>query len=252
MVNFIICDDEKRFAESIEKVIDRVVIPMNQAYKSHVFTSYDAEFMEIMKSDLTLKIYILDIEVNDKSGIDIARQIRKSDTESMIIFCTAYLDQYLQDIIKNKLMYLDFIDKGGDYKGELAHTIEYAIHSISRKNIIRFKCQNIFYTIYVNDILYIRRDKDRKCTIKTTDNEIIVNKTLADLKEQLGNQFEYSHRACIVNINRIYSYNQKSRIIIFDNKEVLNIVSYRFQLKYKELMENAKKDLHLLDFVDKI
>ena len=233
MINFIVCDDKKEFIDEIMNVIDMVMMKNNEAYDIHIYREYNERFINVIDKNLSWKIYILDIEVKDKSGIDIARKIREKDIESMIIFITAYYEKYIQDILKSKFMFLDFINKQNDYKKELEATIEYALKNIKKKNIIRFKSGGIIYTLETNDILYIWRDKDRKCTIKTTSNEFTVSKTLLELYEMLDDKFTYSHRACIVNTNRIKIYNKKDHIIIFDTEETTDLVSNRFKMKCK-------------------
>lgn len=233
MINFIICDDKKEFIDEIVNVIDTVMMQNNEAYQKHIYSEYNDEFLHVIKCNLSWKIYILDIEVKDKSGIDMARKIRENDIESMIVFITAYYKKYIQDILKSKFMFLDFINKKNDYKTELATTIKYALQNIKKKNIIRFKSSGIIYTLCTKDILYIFRDKDRKCTIKTTSNEFTVLKTLVQLYDLLDETFAYAHRACIVNLDRIKIYDKKNHIITFDNDETTDLVSNRFRMKCK-------------------
>lgn len=233
MINFIVCDDKQFFINEIVGVIDTVMMKNHQAYEKHIFHEYNDTFIQMIHLDLSFKIYILDIEVYNKSGIDMARKIREKDIESMIIFITSYYTKYMQDILKSKFMFLDFINKQDDYKKDLASTIEYALQNISKKNIIRFKSQGIIYTLFSNDILYIMRDKDRKCTIKTTTNEYTITKTLVELYELLDERFIYSHRACIVNTERIKIYNKRKKYILFDNDTSIDLVSNLFNLKYK-------------------
>lgn len=231
MINFIICDDKALFREKIIKVVDRVMMRNNMTYNKFDFENYDEEFLKLMKKKVSLKIYILDIEVNGKSGLDIAKQIRKDDIDSFLIFCTAYYQKYEKDMLKSRFQFLDFIDKRDDYEKELEDSIETALKKINMKNVIRFKNQNIIHTIPTKDILYIMRDKDRKCTIQTTDNAIIVNKTLVELKNMLDERFVYSHRACIVNYDRITQFDKKNRTILFDNNMGTDLVSSRFKMK---------------------
>ena len=180
---------------------------------------------------MSFKIYILDIQVKNKTGIEMAKIIRKNDIESMIIFFTAYYNKYLKEIIKSRFMFLDFINKEDDYKKELKIALVSVIKNINKKNIIRFRSQNIIYTINVNDILYITRNKDRKCIIKTDYTEYEVNKNLKDLYNLLDSRFSYSHRACIVNEERIVLHDKKNKIITFDNGDTTSIVSSMFKLK---------------------
>ncbi len=231
MIHYIVCDDKSLFRDKIVEVIDRVMMHNNIEYETYLFDRYDKKFLEVINHKTTLKIYILDIEVNGKSGIDIAKLIRKNDIDSMLIFCTAYYKKYEKDMLKSRFLFLDFIDKNGDYAKELEDSITYAINNLRLKKIIRFKNQNIVHTIATNDILYIVRDKDRKCTIQTTDNQIIVNKPLVELKNMLDNRFVYSHRACIVNYDRIIQFDKKNRTILFDNHMGIDLVSSRFHMK---------------------
>ena len=110
MINFIVCDDKKYFIDEVINIIDSVMINNNQLYNKFEFNEYNDEFIKIIYSNLEYKIYILDIEVNQNSGIDIARKIRNIDINSMIIFITSYYEKYTKDILKSKFMFLDFID----------------------------------------------------------------------------------------------------------------------------------------------
>lgn len=231
MINFIICDDKKVFVKKINNIINKVMMANNIEYNIHNFNDYDQRFLKIISDKLSFKIYILDIETPTRSGIEIARIIRKNDIESMLIFLTAYYDKYVQEILKSRFMFLDFIDKSVDYEESLENTIRYALSNINKKNIIRFKSKNIVYTIETKDILYIYRDKDRKCNIKTSYNNITVSKSLTELYEMLDDRFEYSHRACIVNKDRIREFDKSNKTIIFDDDTSIDIVSTRFKMK---------------------
>lgn len=230
MINFIICDDEKRYVDNIIRVIDNVMMNNDVEYNKYTFNEYNKSFLNLVNQKMAFKIYILDIQVKDKKGTEMAKIIRKKDIDSMIIFLTAYYDKYLQEIIKSRFMFLGFINKEDNYQKELKLNLNTALKNINKKNIIRFRSQNITYTIGVDDILYIMRNKDRKYIIKTDYTEYEVNKTLIDLYNLLDNRFSYSHRACIVNEERISAHDKKNKIITFDNGEITTIVSSRFKL----------------------
>ncbi len=231
MINFVICDNKTDYIKEISKVVDRVMMGNNLDYKKHIFTEYNQDFLSLIHKKMSFKIYILDIQVKDKTAIQIAKIIRKTDIESMIIFLTAYYNEYLEEIVTSKFMFLDFINKKRNYKKELEITLNSVIENINKKHIIRFKSQNIIYTINVSDILYILRNKDRKCVIKTDFTKYEVNKSLKDLYNLLDDRFTYSHRACIVNEERIMVHDRKNKMITFDTGDKIDIVSSRFQLK---------------------
>lgn len=49
------------------------------------------------------------------------------------------------------------------------------------------------------------------------------------LIDMLNDNFVKTHRACVVNTKRIASYNKPKRLITFDNGEVIDIISTRFE-----------------------
>ena len=86
MFKFIICDDEVMFSKGIVKLIDTIFMKNNFEYTTTTFSGYNNQLEEIINDKSDDKIYILDIEMKDGiSGIDIARKIRETDWNSVII-----------------------------------------------------------------------------------------------------------------------------------------------------------------------
>ena len=229
MINFIICDDHRVIRENIVKVVHEVMMRNKVAYNTHVFEDYDSNFIKIMKSKIPSKVYILDIEAPSGSGIDIARMIRQRDIDSVIIFLTSH-DELGYTILKSQFMCLTFISKYDNYVGNLNSALKNAVKMAGSKQAIRFHDQGILYTIPLADILYVTRESvERKCVIKTDYSLFKINKNLYDLKDGLNNSFVQSHRACIVNIDRVVSVDSRNRIITFDNGETIDLLSANYK-----------------------
>ena len=238
MSNFIVCDDNKEVRYNIKKIIDQVMMKNKLAYDVYLFEDYDNEFMKIMNSPLSCKIYILDIETPTRSGIDIARLIRSNDINSVIIFLTSH-DELGYTILKNEFMFLSFICKFDNYELKLKSAINKALKIVGKKSMVRFEDGGIIYTIPLCDILYITRDSfDRKCLIKTDYAEYKVGKSLTELFTMVEDGFVQTHRACIVNGERIRVFNSKEREIIFDNGLKLDLVSNNYKKGVKEYVAN--------------
>ena len=90
MLRFIICEDNKEFIMKINTIINKVMMPYNFEYKINKFTQYNKEVGEIIAKKNETKIYILDIELPEISGLEIASEIRENDLESIIIFVTSH------------------------------------------------------------------------------------------------------------------------------------------------------------------
>lgn len=225
MINFIVCDDDKKYLKMVKDIIDKYMMKNQLDYKTHLFSDYDDDFMQKVNSKLPFKIYILDIETKTRSGIDVARIIRHKDIDSIIIFLTGH-EELGHLVIKDDFMFLSFINKFDSCEQRLAKALHKALKVLKIRPQIRFKDNGVSYTLALDDILYITRDSvDRKCIIKTDDLEFRVGKTLNAMLELLNANFVQTHRSCIVNTLRVAALNKKKKLITFDNGEVIDLLS---------------------------
>lgn len=226
MINFIVCDDEKLFRDKIITAIREVKEKKPFECDIHEFSKYDTEFEKIITSDLTCKIYIMDIEIpNSISGIDISRKIRKSDWNSSIILVTSHAE-LSYEAIKAQIMILDFISKFNDCKRSLIKAILKAVSKANQKKVFTYQSGGISCRIFLDDILYVTKDSvDRKCIVKTTYNEVIINKTLSEMVEELDARFYSSHRSCLVNTEKIKEVDWSEGAITFDNGETIYLLA---------------------------
>ena len=233
MINFIVCDDNKNLLDNVVEIINKVMMKNRHEYKVHAFTDYNDKFMDIMNEKLSCKIYILDVEVPSKSGIDVARMIRKNDVDSVIIFLTSH-NEVGSILLKEEIMFLTFICKFDDADKRLESSINKSLELVGKKMAIRFEDQGAIYTLPVKDIIYVMTDTiERKIIIKTDYAQFKVSKSLVEMENLLPSQFKHSHRACIVNVDRIRMIDKRNNKIIFDNDEAIDLLSKNFR---KELI----------------
>ena len=178
---------------------------------------------------MSFKIYLLDIETPSKSGIDVAREIRRKDVDSVIIFLTGH-EELGNLVLKNDLMSLGFINKFDDCENRLMHCLDKALKSLNEETILKFKDRNSTYTILLDDILYFTKESfERKSIIHTDYTEYKVNNTLMELIGLVDERFIQTHRACYVNKNRVSKIDKQNKVITFDNGEETNLVSDKYK-----------------------
>ena len=107
MINVIICDDNEKDLKKIKIVVDNFMKKNKKENTTHTFTDYDKKFYSAIETKMPSKIYLLDIETPSKSGIDVAREIRKKDIDSIIIFLTAH-EELGNIVLKNDLDWVIF------------------------------------------------------------------------------------------------------------------------------------------------
>ena len=229
MINVIVCDDNKKDLNNINRVVKKFFSGINKEYEIHDFCDYSKNFYKIVNAKIPSKIYLLDIETPSKSGIDVAREIRKKDIDSVIIFLTVH-EELGNIVLKNDLLFLSFINKFDNLENRLSASLNKALVVINQKNTIRFQDRGIIYTINTNDILYLTKESfERKTIIKTDYTEFRVNKTLSEIIHMLDDSFIQTHRACFVNSNRVVKIDKINRIIEFDNNESIDLLSEKYR-----------------------
>lgn len=235
MINFIICDDNKLIVEKICNIVSKVMVPTEEEYKVNTFIRFDSEFKKIMYSNIGYKIYILDVEVGDTSGLDIARKIRQKDWNSIIIFVSAYYE-LSYPAFRDRLLILDFISKFDNFEKKLEECITLAMDIMGTKEHLSFLSENTMQKVDYKDILYITRDdKKRKVLIYTDYKVFNVNTTLLEIEKKLNRDFIRTHRACIVNKKNIKSINYTENKITFKNGEYTYLLSRNKKKEVKEL-----------------
>lgn len=229
MISVIICDDNKNDRNKALEIIDNFMLKRKLEYKKYIFDDYNTKFNKIIDNKLPSKIYLLDIETPSASGIDIARNIRKNDVDSVIIFLTGH-EELGNIVLKNDIMFLSFINKFDDFKNRLNNSLIKSLELLKKRQIIRICDKNVTYTIDLNDILFITKDSyERKTIIKTDYNEIRVNKSLSEIIELLDDRFIQTHRACFINNDRKIKVDKTDKIITFDNEETIDLLSNKYK-----------------------
>ena len=239
MLRFIVCEDNKDFLGRVCNVVNKVMMPYNFEYKISKFTYYDKEVEEIIKRKNEQKVYILDIELGDISGLEIASEIRERDLESIIIFITSH-PECKNDIFYSRLLALDYIPKDRLWSDRFENTLEYTIKAINRRRILTFEFNHNSYRVPFDDILYIEKVQDnQKCIINTeNNNQYEINTTITDLAAKLGPSFLQSHKSGIINIEKIKKINYADNTITFLNNKCVYLLSNRKKKELREYVAN--------------
>ncbi len=238
MIKIIVVEDDKNTQMTIKKILREMDIFKDEEVQVEYFTKYTNELKTMIKDVSEHKIYILDIELETKiSGIDIAKFIRENDWESEIVFITNH-DKMFETVYRSVYEVFDFIEKFHD----LAPKLKKAIKSIFQRNfdnkMFMYKNSNFSLQIYYRSITYIYRDKEtRKIIINTEKNQYSIILPLSESLNYLDHRFKMVHRACIVNIDRVESFNWSRGYFILDNGQKIDLLSKKYRKGLEEYYE---------------
>lgn len=233
MLNIVIYEDNENFMNKNVDTINKAMANSDIDYRIHKFSKYTKKLDEIIHDDTVKKIYILDVEMEGVSGLEIASRIREDDWDSIIIFATAY-SKYQNDVFYTRLMVLDFICKYTGYDERLKDDIEASLKIIYKQRTFVFSYNHVVYRIPYDHICYIEKEPIiKRCIIHTNNNQFYIVKSINWLEENLGNDFIKTHQSCIVNINNIKEIDFSTNTITFKNGDSTNLLTEKKKKEVK-------------------
>lgn len=234
MINIIIYEDNEKMQDLYQETIYNFFTKRNQRIKFHIFNHYIKDLETKVFEIPGTKIFILDIEVPGKSGLDLARIIRsKGDWISPLIVVTSY--EHLKNTgFTSKVLMLDFISKKENLKKRLNESLDVACDIISLNDSYTFQYNGELYHVNFDSILYFEKDlNDNYTFLYTKDDSYKIKESITQIEKKLkdNKQFLKIHRSCIINIhnvdhidlktNTIYLGEHYTNLITKESKEIL-------------------------------
>lgn len=241
MINFIIYEDNKEWQEHYRKAILNVIGQKEDKYKILIFDKYTKEAKRKIESLIGKNIFLLDMEVPGKSGLDLAREIRNTgDWTSQMIMITSH-NCFKEEGFTSKVLMLDFIDKSEELEENIRSAIVVALRIHSHYKSFNFMYDNELYQIPYQDILYFEKELNNNYTsIFTKTDKYKIKQSIKNLECELTTAYCFfkTHQSCIVNLQNITHVDFPSNTITFPNHEI-HLLARNKKKKLKEKMEKG-------------
>ncbi|WP_066499225.1 LytR/AlgR family response regulator transcription factor [Abyssisolibacter fermentans] len=241
MYRIAICDDNTHQVIIEEFLVEDFLKDSKLLCEITTFTS-PLVLMEQLKSDKKLfNIIFLDIEMPEKSGLEIGEIIRQLNQDVLIIYITNYEKYSLAAYDNRPFHYLTKPINKKKFKEVLTNAIKYIDDRNSLNNIDRDKLLvNINKSLISIDqltILYIEKLRNT-CKIHCKSNEYIIYDTMNNLIEKLNQDFYRCHQGYIVNLINVYQYNNGS--FIMSDNTVIRISQKKREEAKKKFMKKLR------------
>ena len=223
--NIAICDDEVLFAEKIKSII----LEYNSKHKIQcnidVYNTYE-QVNVFKKLSYEYDIVFLDIDLENDSGFNVAKSINENDSDTYIIFITAFNSYAVEGYKYDALRYI--IKSSTMLREQLNESLDVAYNRLYKKRqkkTIKFNERVLSFRI--NDLYYIESNKHvLKYHFK---NEIYSLRNLLDnIENEYDNCFLRIHQSYLVNMEHIYTIN--NLLVQMDNDVILNIAKSRYKV----------------------
>ena len=220
MLKIAICDDEKEFCDSAERMLKLYMEEKAVPYQADVL-GVPSELVDMTEKGTIYDIYLLDIYMPGVTGMSIATELRNRDIKSPIIFLTSSTDHALEAFGVDATHYLlKPYTKDSFYVG-----MDKAMQSIaSHKNdSVILKVDNDYRSIPVSKLIYCEAEDKYQRLYLASGERPLVRTSGMELYKLLSefDSFYHCGRAHIINLNHISRVTQSGAV--FKNDMQLNL-----------------------------
>lgn len=197
-MNIAICDDNITILNYLDLTINNILKSNCKISKFNNGSALEFYIDDTLRSNLD--ILIIDIDLGNENGIEIAKRIKAKYSTIKVIFITGFID-YSKNIFDAEPTY--FIVKPIQIEN-LTKALNTAIKSIEedKPNILSLSSKSTVASIKLKKIKYIESIK-RQIIIHETDNELKIYFKLKELEKQLPKNFIRCHQSYIVNMDKV-------------------------------------------------
>ncbi|WP_026394591.1 LytR/AlgR family response regulator transcription factor [Acetobacterium malicum] len=225
MLKIAVCEDEEQHKKILVDLIGRY--PFKTDYSLTTF-QFGYELVAASNEGINFDMIFLDMRLDNEDGIDIANEIRKTDTEARIIITTSLIEYAVLGYSVNAS---DFLlkpfpeDKLFLVLEKLENDLKY-----SRSSFHEIEINNEKIFLKSDEILYFE-SLGRKIKVTTFDAEYEYYYTISALEKELDSlRFILCHRSYIVNLKNVKSI--KTKAVVLKNGVMIPISPKRNQKVY--------------------
>lgn len=222
-----VCDDEKVFHREITSLLRK----FQKARGTDIFIDYFENGGMLLKSKYEYDVIFMDYQMEKLNGIETAWKLREANSDSVIIFISAYpaaaLDAYEVNTFR-------FLQKPVDEE-KLFKALSDYLKTIDYDNLLLINTHDESYRIKMSEIIYLEGD-GKYTTIRTKDKSFRLHINLKQLEIKLpAAKFIRCSKSFVVGFQHID--NHDSSKIIFDNGEKA-IIGAHYAAKFKIEFQN--------------
>lgn len=208
-ISIAILDDEENILQRVEQVIHSSLVQTGYQVDISCYNSVHTLKWDIEEKKKIFDIFVLDIEIGEDNGLEVAKYIRSKDQTAYLIFMTSYMEYSIEAYECETYRYI--LKKQMDDK--LVPAILNLCEKIESKEQNFYVIENQYYAekIMEHDILYLYKESKYTYFV-LQDGTKRVRKSLSNVKKELRmNLFAAIDKSIVVNLEHVMS---------LDNREI--------------------------------
>lgn len=222
-MNIFLLEDDILQQQRLDLIIREILLEKRWSVKSIITTARPDFLLEKVQETVDQNIYFLDIDLNgeERKGLEVASQIRQVDAHGVIVFITTH-SEFAPITYAYKVSAFDFIAKDSpvdEMKQRLIDCFENLLNVRStgkKEELFIFNNQHTSFQVPFSDILYFETtDISHKLCLICKNRLVNFYATLGEI-ENLDPRFFKAHRSFVVNLENIAQIDRAEGLIYFD------------------------------------
>lgn len=205
VIHIAICDDEASVVSAVEKLTRSTFLSHCLDIKIQTYDSA-ANLLYDLNDGIHFDLLLLDIEMPEVTGMELAEVIRSRMPSARIIFITSHLEYAIEAY---EFSVFRYIPKNRISEKLPAALVDYyKLYRLERNEYYTIQVKNRIEKVDYRDILYVLRDGKYAVFHLTNGEPRSIRRTLAQVYEELNKDYFYlADRGCIVNFANVSGLN---------------------------------------------
>ena len=213
-IKLAICDDEQSETEYITRLVQSWAAKSALTADVYTFDSSEA-FLFTYDADKSFDILLLDIQMKQMDGVELAKELRADGAQMQIVFITGFPDFIAEGYDVSALHYL----MKPVSKEKLTEVLDKAVQLLgAKKTSLLLKIESGQTRVFCDDITYVEAFA-HNVVVYTTSEIIEVKESISALETALAEDFCRVHRSYIVGLRHIRQIS-KTVVYLDDGAEV--------------------------------
>ncbi len=220
MITIAICDSDMNSRAQLQQYCQRIEAELHLPINCKVYNTGE-ELLNMISPDID--IVILEAQLSDMSGLEVAHRIRANNASVQLIFVTTQIEAAVESY---RVQAADFILKPVEYESIL-HAFSAMVHKLehNQEEHVVFRTATQWVRLPINSILYVESARN-KAVIHTVISTYEMYITMKEVENQLDSaRFFRCHSGYIVNMSNVVSVNGLNAVMI--DGAVISISKYR-------------------------
>ena len=208
-----VCEDDRTIRETVCRFCDEI---LEEAGIPHEITAFSQ--VEVVEAALTAKkkqihLLILDIETGNKTGMELAQELRSRNDERSILFITGH-EKYLS--VGYEVRPVQFLLKPINWeKLKKAVLTDWRLHHSPQTLILKKGRQTV--RIPFHTVLYVEAMENHRVKIGQSDGDEVFQSGLLELQQLLpADRFLRCHKSYLINLDHVKRMDKTA--FIMDNE----------------------------------